>query len=217
MDYQAVVFDFDYTLGDATESIYAGFVRGMEAMGLPVPTVEAVRQTVGMKVQDAFTALTGDADEGRRQAFYQVFHPIAKELQAQGHVSLFPGAAELLEALRAAGIHAAVVSTKNSSTLEVVLTQLGVRHTLDYVVGGDMVAVSKPNPEGLLWVIGQLKLPKRAVLYCGDTVIDARTAQNAGVDFAAVLNGTTPAATFDSYPHVFVAGDLPALGHWLGM
>ncbi len=43
------------------------------------------------------------------------------------------------------------------------------------------------------------------VLYCGDTTIDAATAQNGGVDFAAVLNGTTPAveqmATVSRFPY----------------
>ena len=32
MKYQAVIFDFDYTLGDATEAIYAGFVHGLTAI-----------------------------------------------------------------------------------------------------------------------------------------------------------------------------------------
>ncbi len=41
MKYDAVIFDFDYTLGDATEAIYAGFVHGLTAMGYPAPDREA--------------------------------------------------------------------------------------------------------------------------------------------------------------------------------
>ena len=33
--YKAVCFDFDYTLGDATDSIVAGFQHGMAEMGWP--------------------------------------------------------------------------------------------------------------------------------------------------------------------------------------
>ena len=35
MEYQAVLFDFDYTLGDATESIYEGHCYAFEKMGYP--------------------------------------------------------------------------------------------------------------------------------------------------------------------------------------
>jgi len=47
MKYQAVLFDFDYTLGDATASIYEGYCHGFEKMGYPKPDLEAVRRTVG--------------------------------------------------------------------------------------------------------------------------------------------------------------------------
>ena len=34
---KAIFFDFDYTLGDATEAIVAGFLYGFQQMGLPAP------------------------------------------------------------------------------------------------------------------------------------------------------------------------------------
>lgn len=49
----------------------------------------------------------------------------------------------------------------------------------------------------------------------GDTVIDAETARRAGVDFCAVLNGTTPAEAFADFPHVHIAPDLADLLDWL--
>ena len=45
----------------------------------------------------------------------------------------------------------------------------------------------------------------------------AQTAQAAGTDFCAVLNGTTPAAAFAPYPSVHIAPDLPDLRRWLGL
>ena len=45
--FQAVCFDFDYTLGDCTESIIAGFRHGLTALGWPEPDREAVRATIG--------------------------------------------------------------------------------------------------------------------------------------------------------------------------
>ena len=58
--------------------------------------------------------------------------------------------------------------------------------------------------------LDRLGLAPERVLYCGDTVLDAEAAQRAGWEFAAVLNGTTPASAFDVWPHVFLARDLDA-------
>ena len=55
------------------------------------------------------------------------------------------------------------------------------------------------------------------ILFCGDTVMDAGAAKNAGCDFAAVLNGTTPAEGFEGWPCVHIAPDLYDLARWLGI
>ena len=54
-------------------------------------------------------------------------------------------------------------------------------------------------------------------LFCGDTVLDAGAAQNAGCHFAAVLNGTTPAGDFQEYDPDHIAADLFDLRAWLGV
>ena len=48
MNFKAVFFDFDYTLADGTEAIVAGFRYAFGRMGLPEPTEEAIRPTIGM-------------------------------------------------------------------------------------------------------------------------------------------------------------------------
>ena len=40
MKYQAVVFDFDYTLGDSTEGILSSVRYGMERLGRVSPCAE---------------------------------------------------------------------------------------------------------------------------------------------------------------------------------
>lgn len=217
MRYQAVFFDFDYTLGDATQAIFTGFSRALTAMGFPAPDREAVRRTVGMQVSDAYTLLTGDPSQEGRERFYDLFHPIARDLQAQGMVDLLPGSRELLEGLRAAGVPAALVSAKNESTLRDIMENKGLHGLFAQVVGGGTVKSHKPDPEGLLWAMDRLGLQRENILYCGDTVIDAQTAKNAGVEFCAVLNGTTPAAAFAPYPSVRISPDLWDLKAWLNV
>lgn len=216
MDYQAVIFDFDYTLGDATEAIFAGFTHAMTALGHPAPDRERVRKTVGMVLEDAYTQLTGDETAAGRERFRALFSEVARPMQAAG-TPLCTGAKELLFALERRGVAAAVVSTKNTGTLEAIFAQHGLERVFSCVIGGDRVSRNKPDPEGLNAALSALALPPQRALYCGDTVIDARTAQAAGVDFCAVLNGTTPAGAFEEYPRRHIAPDLLDLRAWLGV
>ena len=174
MKYRAICFDFDYTLGDSTDSIVAGFQYGFTRLGWPAPDRETVRRTVGYLLEDAYTLLTGDRDPEHRAAFRPLFLEASMERQRR-ETTLFPGAPELLRELK--------------------------RH--------------KPDPEGLLAAMSRLGAGPEETLFCGDTVLDAGAAQNAGTEFAAVLNGTTPASAFREWPHVHIAPDLWDLKRWL--
>ena len=216
MNYRAVCFDFDYTLGDATDSILAGYRRGLACLGWPEPEREAVRHTVGMTLENGYTHLTGDRDPEHRAVFRKAFLEVAHPIQSKG-IPLFPGAEPLLLALAQRKIPAALVSTKQTDTLEHIMAANGLAHTLAFCIGGDLVAQAKPDPQGLKEAARRLNLPCSEILFCGDTVIDAETACRAGCDFCAVLNGTTPQEDFASWPTVHVAPDLWDLKDWLGL
>lgn len=223
MRYQGIFFDFDYTLGDSTPAIVRGYQMGFQALGLEPPTQEQVRPTIGLTLFDSYTHLSGDADEGRRQEFYRQFQlAVGKLATGEGRTMmiqgtlLFPGAAELLAGLRDWGVCTAIVSTKPGVTLRDIFAFRKLDHLLDLVVGGDEVTRAKPDPEGLHFALDKLGLEAEQVLFCGDTTIDAATAQAAGCDFCAVLNGTTPGRDFESWPCAHVAEDLDDLRRWLG-
>lgn len=222
MRYKAVLFDFDYTLGDSTGPIAMGYQKGLTGMGWPAPTVEQVRPTIGHTLQDGYTMLTGDSSEERRDEFFHRFQEAVGELAvARGNTDmivktrLFPGAAELLLALRDHGVSAGIVSTKLGTTIRAILAHQSLEGAAEPVIGGEDVTRPKPDPQGLNAALSLLGLTPRQVLFCGDTLIDARTAQAAGTDFCAVLNGTTPAAAFEPFPKVHIAPDLMELKDWL--
>ena len=222
MSYQGVFFDFDYTLGDSTPAIAEGYRRGFAALGLEPPTMEQVRSTVGMTLQNGYASITGDHDADRQEIFFHTFqHTVGVKAQGDDRklmiegTQLLPGAVELLQALREAGVHTAIVSTKPGPTIRRIFEYQGHLDLLDLVVGGDEVQHSKPNPEGLRLALERLGLRSDQVLFCGDTTIDAATAQAGGCDFCAVLNGTTQAPAFDRFPSVHIASDLIDLKNWL--
>lgn len=214
MKYSGVFFDFDYTLGDATEAIVAGFLYGLHTMGYPIPTREEIRLTVGLVLKDGFTALTGETDEAKREEFTRLYRSICTPAQIATAV-LCPGAKELLETLHGKGVKLAVVSSKPGPILEKILEHQGVDHLFDFIIGADAVEKPKPDPAGIYAALRATGLEKGQILYCGDTVIDAEAAKNAGVDFCPVLNGTTPADAFDAWPKVHLSPTLDDLNAWL--
>lgn len=214
--YKGVCFDFDYTLGDCTDSIVAGFQYAFQNLGWPEPDRETVRGTIGFLLEDSYTMLTQDDDEGRRAKFRQYFIEVAMERQRRETI-LFPGARELLTGLQAAGIPVGIVSTKRGDTIEIILENHGLRDTVALVIGSMDVKKPKPDPQGLCAAMERMGIGPEELLFCGDTVLDAGAAQNAGCDFAAVLNGTTPAEAFAPFPCVHIAPDLLDLTKWLGI
>lgn len=224
MNYKGIFFDFDYTLGDSTNAIWVGYKKGFEALGWPEPTVEQVRPTIGLTLMDGYSLITGDTDEEHRQEFFRQFqmwvgeHAVGEWAHVmENETVLFPGAVELLTALKEQGVKIALVSTKAGGTIRQIFEKQGISHLPDLIVGGRDVKRHKPDPEGLNYALDQLGLKPDQVLFCGDTVVDAQTAQNGGTDFCAVLNGTTPAEAFAVYPKVHISPDLPDLKRWLDL
>ena len=213
MNYKAVLFDFDYTLGDSTVPIVNSYTAALAEMGWPAPDREAIRATIGYTLQDGYTMLTGDDSEEHRQDFFPRFKAHAKPVMVRDSV-LCPGAEEVLAWLEEQGIRTGIVSTKGSDQITGIFAKYGRKDGLSLIIGGQDVTRNKPDPEGLNLALERLGLGKDEVLFCGDTVIDAETAKRAGVDFCAVLNGTTPAEAFADYPHVHIAPDLTELLAW---
>lgn len=78
-------------------------------------------------------------------------------------------------------------------------------------MGGEDVKAPKPSPEGVKFALEHLGSSPEETLYIGDSTVDAETAQNAGVDFAGVLNGMTTAEELRVYPHKIIMQNLGEL------
>ena len=208
--YKAVCFDFDYTLGDCTESIVAGFQYALPAMGWPEPDRETVRGTVGYLLEDAYTLLTGDTDPVHQAQFRPLYSSVATVGQVE-KAKLFPGAEALIHGLTGAGIRTAIVSSRRSETTKQIMARFGLLEDFTVILGNRDVKKPKPDPQGLRAAMELLGVTPEETLFCGDTVLDAGAARNAGCDFAAVLLGTTPREDFSGFSPVHFANDLEDL------
>ena len=205
--YKAVIFDFDYTLGDSSKGIELSTNYAIEKLGYEQESQEEIRKTIGLSTKDTFYALTGETDPERAALFAKYFKEKADVIMVD-HTSLYQATQEVLKKLRSSEIKVGIVTTKFHYRIDQILSRFSMNDAIDLIVGCEDVKIEKPNPEGLLWAIGQLNMDKAEVLYVGDSWVDAQTAQNAGVNFAAVLTGANTKEDFENYPHVCIAEDL---------
>lgn len=191
MKYKAVLFDFDYTLGDSTEGIVLSANAALQKMSLAPQPEEAIRRTVGLSLRDTYRALTGDGDPQAAESFAAFFREKADQVMAESAV-LYPSVPPLLKDLRAQGIRTGIVTTKFRYRILQILGKYGLTDSVDCIVGAEDVKEEKPSPDGILLAMKRLGVRKEETLYAGDSAVDAAAAERAGVDFAGVLTGTTP-------------------------
>jgi phosphoglycolate phosphatase len=207
---KAIIFDFDYTLADSSAGCIECINFALESLGLPgVPTEVAVR-TIGLSLPETFRKLVSPRSMDRSDEFTQLFITHADRVMASATI-LFDEVPEVVEVLQDRGFSLGIVSTKFRYRIETILSREGLLDAFDVIVGGEDVTRHKPDPAGLLWAIEQLGSWPTGARYVGDSVIDAETAQRAGMPFVAVLSGVTPLESFKVFPVLDVLGDLSGL------
>lgn len=200
MRYKGLIFDFDYTLGDSTDGIVICVNDALEKMGHTMAERESVRRTIGLHLEETYRVLTGDERKEQAAEFSRLFIEKADQVMTDS-TCLFPGTLELLEKWKKQGYKLGIVTTKYHYRIDDILKKYQAGDLLDIIVGGDEVKHPKPDPEGVMKVLDQWQMDKSQVLYVGDSLVDARTAQNAGVDFAGVTTGTTGKEELENYPN----------------
>lgn len=203
--YEAVIFDFDYTLGDSTNGIVLSANYALAELGYTEKPLEEIKRTIGLSLKETFRVLTRNGEESDAAEFARLFRMKADEVMTENTV-LYGGAKEMLSELGKRGIKTGIVTTKFHYRIDAILRKFGAEELVSVIIGGEDVAREKPDPEGLLNAIELLGIEKCGVLYVGDSTVDAKTAQSAGVDFAAVLTGTT--RDFSEYDNVFISENL---------
>lgn len=203
--YEAVIFDFDYTLGDSTNGVVLSANYALAELGYAEKPLDEIKRTIGLSLKETFRVLTGNVEESAAAEFVRLFRMKADEVMTENTV-LYGGAKEMLSELGNRGIKTGIVTTKFHYRIGAILRKFGAEELVNVIIGGEDVAREKPDPEGLLKAIELLGTERRGVLYVGDSLVDAMTAQSAGVDFAAVLTGVTN--DFSEYNNVFIGENL---------
>jgi HAD superfamily hydrolase (TIGR01509 family) len=182
----AVLWDMDGTLVDTEPYWIAAEAPLVERYG-GTWTHEQSLQMVGMGLEDAARLLQ---DAGVRMGVQEIIDYLTEEVRGQlaSHgVPFRPGARELLQALREAGVRTALV-TMSMRRMAVEIVDLIDFEAFDLVIGGDDVARPKPFPDPYLQACDALGVAPHEVVAIEDSPNGLRSALAAGIVSIGVPN-----------------------------
>lgn len=208
--YHTYLFDFDYTLADSSKGIVICFRNVLERHRHTGISDEQIKRTIGKTLVDSFSILTGIGDEAILEEYRKEYVKEADRFMT-ANTRLFPETVSVLQALKEKGANIGIISTKYRYRIMELAKDTVPEGIIDLIVGGEDVKTAKPSPEGVFLALENLGTDKNTTLYIGDSIVDAETAQAAGMDFAGVLHGATTAEELEAYPHVAIMKDLTEL------
>ncbi len=190
---RTVVLDLDGTLADTSADLIASANACFRALGRGEPLDP---------LKDALTAFHGGRamlrlgferlDGQSAEADIDLQYPLLLEnyrCAINVHTTLYPGARDAVERLRAEGFATAICTNKPEALAETLLSLLEVRHLFDAMIGADTLPVRKPDPAPYVASVERAGGAVARSMLVGDTRTDRDTARAAGVPVALVTFG----------------------------
>jgi phosphoglycolate phosphatase len=202
-----LVFDLDGTLVDSRRDIAESANELLASLGAPPLDHDEVVRMVGegarLLVKRVLAAAGADLD---LEAAYARFSAIYDRRLAD-HTRPYPGVVAGLDRL-AGRFTLAVLTNKPQHHTDRLLDALDLRRYFVHALGGDTTHGRKPDPAGLLSVVGAAGAVPQGALLLGDSWVDAETARRGGTRFCfadygfgaapreGLLDGETRIASF---------------------
>ena len=176
---QALLFDLDGTLADTIPQLAKAARRTAEALGIAVPSLETTKGYVGNGIQlllsriicGRFEATTLDVAPELLKKAREYFNVFYTEGLKEDY-ALYPHVVETLSYGREHGIKLAVVTNKPQMFAKPLLEHMGIAPYFDYILGGEVLDVKKPEVEPLLFVLDKLKVATSEAVMVGDSAND---------------------------------------------
>ena len=210
--FELLVFDWDGTLMDSAAAIVGSLQAACADLELPVPADAQARYVIGLGLTDAMRHILPELPPAEYPRVVERYR--AQFLRRDGGTTLFPGAAELIRELHAAGYLLAVATGKTRVGLERVLVATQLKQYFDASRCADETH-SKPHPAMLQELMRELLIEPQATLMIGDTAHDLQMAVNAGVPALAVSYGAHPRDSLTGFNSLACIDTPQELAPWL--
>lgn len=188
-----VIFDLDGTLLNTIEDLGHAANYALEKNGFATHTIASYRFFVGNGVRRLITRVL--PEEHRNDATIDTLLRDFREFYDEHCCDCtkpYTGISDLLRDLRDQGVKVAVASNKYDAAVQKIIGHFFA--DIDFLaVEGQKEGVNvKPDPSIVFGILAKAGLPKRDVLYVGDSGVDMETARRACIDSVGVSWGFRP-------------------------
>jgi len=195
--YRTVIFDLDGTLLNTIEDLAAAGNWVCRRNGWPEHSLAEFKSMVGHGIPNLVSRFS---PEGCRSPLI-LMNTLSQFSEYYGAHNMdatvpYPGVADMLEHLKAAGAQMAVYSNKADSFSRAI-----VEHYLPgffQLIRGKLDGVPvKPNPAGIHGIMRELGAQPSETLFVGDSSVDIETGHNAGLKTCGVTWGFRPRSSLE--------------------
>jgi phosphoglycolate phosphatase len=180
MNKKCVIFDLDGTLLYTLEDLKNSVNFALEKNSFPTRTLNEVREFVGNGIESLM--LSASPEGISEEAFYKCFCDFKEhyKIHSEDNTKEYDGITDVLKALKANGFLLAVVSNKADFAVNT-LCKKYFPGLLDCAIGERDGIKRKPCPDSVNEVLKEFAVDKEKCFYVGDSDVDVKTANNAGV------------------------------------
>ena len=195
---KAVLFDLDGTLIDSAPIYYQIIDIVFERLGVPSVSRETLQEAMDDGDFDWDFVLPASMKSRKQELIAEarvIIDHIAPPLFRQ-QLKLIPGAAGVCEKIAACSLKIGLVTSTPRDYIAIKMAPLrkaGIEKLLQVIVAADDVINKKPHAEPLVLCSDKLGLAPEMCVYVGDTRVDIRAGNAAGMQTVGVLTG------FDDY------------------
>lgn len=194
---KTLIFDLDGTLMDTLDDLHGSVCYALRQKGLPVLPKMDTRRYLGNGVANLVSQCVShvcpDADDALKQQVLEVFRTHYVE-HSMDQTAPYEGVIPMLKECKRRGFMTAIVSNKLDSAVKD-LHQAFFADCIDVAIGETSAVKRKPAPDMVWEAIRRLSLLKGCeirksdCIYIGDSEVDLKTAENAGLPCIAVSWG----------------------------
>lgn len=186
---ELLIFDWDGTVVDSTQTIVRAIQNACRDIEIPVPDAERCAYVIGLGLADALGHVAPGLSAGQAQMLAARFR--VHYLTHDHCLELFSGMRAMLDGLAQHGVALSVATGKSRAGLERALDATATRHYFSDTRCADE-SDPKPAPRMVLELCESLSVDPARSLVIGDTTHDLGMARSAGAGIVSVTYGAHP-------------------------
>lgn len=186
-NYDAVFFDFDGTIADTGEGIFASVNYAVEQMGFSPLSEEMLRTFIGPPVFDSFKRML-NVDDGKAAQAVQKYREYYSE-KGIFKLRVYDGIDKLFADIKNSGIKLAVASSKPENFIKRIIEHLGFDNLIDFVAAPESDKAPESKVALVEKAVNHFGIEKSRALMIGDRYFDINGAKGAGVKSVGVTFG----------------------------